>query len=207
MCRMCTSLLTPCFSCCAAGQRVPQFASLMPYNRFRTIKACLSAVPVDAEAPPMSVHSGPDVKLWKVKPLLEKVLANSRRAWSCGRFIAIDEMMIKSKGKCCVCVFAAVCVPVVLISCVTPCFCAPTAKVHWIQRIVTKPGRQGHKIYAVNDSEYGYVCFCDCCRCLFVPLPLLFCPSDTVLKRWCTLGFRTTRTSRGSDQRPRRVSP
>ena len=80
-------------------ERVEQFARVMARDRYIEIKSNLCVVHPGKEAPPVHNQSPPSVKLWKVAPLFDRVIANSKRSFRCGRHVTLDEMMIASKCK------------------------------------------------------------------------------------------------------------
>ena len=103
----------------------PFFPSLMSRNRFFQILRYLHFAD-NTRAPPRD--SADYNKLYKIQPFLDLAMARFQEVYTPERQLAIDETLIKFKGK-----------------------------VHFRQFIPIKPGRFGIKAFTLAESTSGYV--------------------------------------------------
>jgi hypothetical protein len=126
---------------CCTGLGLPFIAAIMPRNRFQAIKGKLTFAfrGRAGEAPARAKSSGRYDRLWKVRRLLDSLLAWGKQLFEPGVYIVIYEMMVFCRGK-----LACFC-------CVCPCFslarltlCAHCAALncscsdHWLQYAIPK---------------------------------------------------------------------
>ena len=105
---------------------VPEFAKVMPRNRFLDINRYLHL----NDNSKMPARESPDVdKLFKLRPFLESLQANFTRCYNPHKEQAIDEAMIKYKGR-------------------------TSLK----QYMPMKPIKRGIKMWCRADSHSGYLC-------------------------------------------------
>lgn len=105
---------------------VPEFAKVMPRNRFLDINRYLHL----NDNSKMPARESPDVdKLFKLRPFLESLQANFTRCYNPHKEQAIDEAMIKYKGR-------------------------TSLK----QYMPMKPIKRGIKVWCRADSHSGYLC-------------------------------------------------
>lgn len=117
----------PCDACvCAAAFGVPNFGTVMSRDRWHAIKAELDVSDATGGA---GTGAGVDDKCHKVRVALEQ-LSKACRWWvKVGRFVVVDEMMVKCKGKWCGVCWVDCCV---IFCCDRPCEvpCANPHKTH-----------------------------------------------------------------------------
>jgi len=103
----------------------PFFPSVMSRTRFLQI-LCYLHFADNSCAPP---HDSADYnKLYKIQPFLDLVIARFQEVYTPERQLAIDETLIKFKGK-----------------------------IHFRQFIPIRPGRFGIKAFTLAESSSGYV--------------------------------------------------
>jgi hypothetical protein len=103
---------------------VPEY---MSFERFNILtREMLTTLEIQESQPAKDSPSFD--KLWRIRPLLTLFALATRLAYTMGRFVAVDEMMVKFKGRC-------------PIKCYMP----------------KKPTKWGMKIWAVCCSVTGYL--------------------------------------------------
>ena len=93
----CTQLFARVLSCCTA-LRSDLFRRAMTRDRFTTIHSCLCFV--DSADTPSVPPSDPSYdRLWKIKPVIDHVLAVSKKLYCMSKEVSLDEQMVSCRGR------------------------------------------------------------------------------------------------------------
>lgn len=143
-----------CAAC--AGVSGVAFSAVMPRDMWHVIKWNLAVVDSVEDAPAVDKEHPEYDRLWKMRPVLDAVLAGCMASVQMGRAVSLDEAMVKCKGTCDCCA-----------SCDfelqrPPCRCrfrfgfdVITARIAIKIRIPSKPIRDGIKMYVLACPETG----------------------------------------------------
>ena len=131
----------------------------MPRDRFVAIKGKLTFAfrGRAGEAPARAKSSGRYDRLWKVRRLLDSMLAWGKQLFEPGVYIVIDEMMVFCRGKLAFFVASAPASRWRASRCALTVLrrTALAATIGFNMRFPNKPTRDGVCIYAICDSVTG----------------------------------------------------
>jgi hypothetical protein len=93
----CNQFVVRVLSCCTA-LRSDLFRRAMTRDRFTAIHSCLCFV--DSDDTPSVPPSDPSYdRLWKIKPVMDHVLAISKKLYCMSKEVSLDEQMVSCRGR------------------------------------------------------------------------------------------------------------